>query len=108
MKAELRKELEKIINATVNDKPKQANEAFHNYIKAKTKEILGEAKCTDDMEDKPKKDKKGKKSNPFAKQDKDYSDDSSDDISDDDSSDDSSDDNISDDNKKKEKIKRSI
>ena len=105
MKAELRKELEKVINATVNENPKQANEAFHNYIKAKTKEILGEAKCTDDMDEKPKKDKKGKKANPFAKQDEDYSDDSSDDISDDDNSDDSSEDNKSEDDSSEDEKK---
>jgi hypothetical protein len=57
MKAELRKELEKVINATINGKPNQANEAFHNYIKAKTKSLLSESK-------KPMRGKKGV--NPFA------------------------------------------
>ena len=95
MKKQLRKELEAVVHAVINEKPQQANEAFSNYIKIKTRNILGEAACTDDddMGKKPKKDKKGKKANPFAKQDPDVSDDSSDDISDDNNSDDSSDDN---------------
>lgn len=90
MREELRQELEKVVHATINEQPSVAEEAFHNYIKAKTRDILGEA-CSEEMEE--MEDKKGTNAKKSAKQDKDMSDDSSDDISDDDSSDDSSDDN---------------
>ena len=69
MKESLKKELEAVVNATINEDTATLKSAFHRYLQAKTKAILAE------------------------------SDDSSDDKSEDDSSDDKSEDDSSDDKK---------
>ena len=77
MNEQMKKQLETVINATVNEDTQAAKDAFHAYITAKTQQILlGEAaECDkDDMDDeedegsgKPEKSDKDDKKPAFLK-----------------------------------------
>ena len=72
MNAKMKKQLETVITAIVEEDNETAKKAFHEYLRAKTHSILGESRDEDkDDEDKDDEDKKSdKKANPFAKKDK--------------------------------------
>ena len=64
MNQEMKKQLETVINATVNEDTQAAKDAFHAYITAKTQQILlGESDDSDkdDVDDDSDDDKDDKK-----------------------------------------------
>lgn len=50
MKKELKQQLETVITSLINDQPKAAQTALHDYLRVKSQEILGEHDDMDDME----------------------------------------------------------
>lgn len=52
MNKEMKKQLETVINATVNEDVEAAQKAFHAYLTAKTQEILSEKEEEDEDDDK--------------------------------------------------------
>lgn len=96
----MRKNLEAVVDAIINEDSAKAQSAFHDYLRAKTQQVLSEAEDKEDDASEDSKPKKGKKGvNPFAKS-------SKSDKSDDTDESDSSEDDESEDSKKK--IKESL
>ncbi len=56
MNKEMKQHLENVVVSIVNEDTQAAKEAFHEYLRMKTQEVLGE-----------KEEKEDEKSNPFAK-----------------------------------------
>ena len=79
MNKAMRKDLENVVDAIISEDMETATSSFHDYIRAKTQAILGEASCDSDMsdedessdDDKSSEDKPKKGKNPFAKKDED-------------------------------------
>lgn len=100
MNKEMRKNLETVVDAIINEDNKKAKSAFHEYLRAKTQSILAEAEDESEDDGAPKKGK-----NPFAKSKKDEDDSDESDSSDDSDEDDSDE---KDEKDEKDEVKESL